>query len=257
MALVESSVGLVVEMETAHGRAALRAIAEPQRLNGHLSARPLMRPLAELDGPPMSRLPDLPSKPGSAASELRSLVSVPSEPSASFPVEGLGFETSDISEIRAESLMSASFVGRLAADVSKPFADPAKEVEPPEERVPTLIGREESGELATSAGPEPRLGGMIPDLGEDETHPPPDEMTMHAEAAEMTLEPFDDPSYGDDTESKQFNEQTPHLPFEEKKKDSLTDEEIEGMLSELEDVVDLGRSNEDGSKAKRRTRKAR
>ena len=52
------------------------------------------------------------------------------------------------------------------------------------------------------------------------------------------------------------NERTPYSPFpDQQKKDSLTDEEIEGMLSDLEEVVNL--DDDDGPKAKRRTRKAR
>jgi Flp pilus assembly CpaF family ATPase len=279
-ALVESSVGLVVEMERANGRATVRSIAEPEQMNGHLSARQLMRPLAEIEGPPMSRTPDLPSRPGKEASELRSVAAFPREPTASFLVDNFGFETSDISEIRAESLMSASFVGRLP-EIDAPKPEPPEETKPraqsASERVPTLIGPADVAELQTLGGAEKKkLGAMVPALGEDDTHPPSDERTMHAEAGEMTLEPLGFPDNSaawsespsevtggaaiddepDDTESKGFaNEHTPYSPFADQKKETLTDEEIEGMLSDLDEVVQLG--DDDGPKAKRRTRKAR
>jgi Flp pilus assembly CpaF family ATPase len=268
-ALVETSVALVVEMERAHGRCTVRSIAEPQRANGHLSAKKLMS--APPPPPPLAPPPPAATRPTGAAAELRSF-SIPKEQTQNFVVDGFGFETSDISEIRAESLMSASFVGRMpevTPDVQPvPEELAAPKERSPSERVPTLIGRGEPSE--------------------DETHPPPDERTMHAEEVEMIEAlSFDDKSYTapatqgldpqegwgndapsevthgpsledepDQTDSKEmYNERTPYSPFADQKKDSLTSEEIEGMLNELDDVVHLG--DDDGPKAKRRTRKAR
>jgi pilus assembly protein CpaF len=259
MALVESSVGLVVEMERANGRTLVRSISEPQRTSGQLSVRPLARPVPDGSTPVIRK----------EASELRSVAAIQKDPTPNFVVDGFGFETSDISEIRAESLMSASFIGRLPDPVleapPKPANETTGEIAPPEEakairrsaseRLPTLIGRADSGEIKTNAGMMPplidqTLGSMPPSMGEDETVPP-DEQTMHAEAGEMTLDAEEADAKG------QFNEQTPYSPFsDQKKNNSLTDEEIEGMLSDLEDVVHFGDEGleDGGAKAKRRTR---
>ena len=106
-ALVESAVGMVVEMERAHGRSIVRAISEPQRVNGALSVRPLMRPPPN-SATPMSRLPEIGTRLGKEASELRSVASLQNkDPTPNFVMDAFGFESSDISEIRAESLMSA------------------------------------------------------------------------------------------------------------------------------------------------------
>jgi type IV secretory pathway ATPase VirB11/archaellum biosynthesis ATPase len=252
-AMVDSSITLVVEMERAHGRCTVKAIVEPSRADAPYVPKPVAAPTVEMSAPPRRGVSDL------------GVVAIPKEPTHSFVVDGFGFETSDISEIRAESLMSASFVGRIPQEPPTPdipehsATDPSPKDRSPSERAPTLVGRPE-----------------------DETHPPADEQTIHAQQNEMTLEPLDvhtfdptvDPTNNswsndapsevthgpslddepDDTENKElYNERTPHGALDEKKKAPLTNEEIEGMLNDLDDVL----GSDDGPKAKRRTRKAR
>lgn len=203
MAMVESSVHLVVEMERTGSYSTIRSIAEPWRTNGSLTARRLMRPDVDDErievrmpsgGAPMTRPPDVPSQPG-PTSELRSVVAIPREITRSQSVEGSEFEFSDLSEIRPEQLMSASFVGRLK--------DAQREVEQTEETPDLPLGstEPESLEAPEPAPPKPvaapreaseRTPTVIgfddadsPEVDfEDETRAP-DEMTVHAEAGEM------------------------------------------------------------------------
>jgi type IV secretory pathway ATPase VirB11/archaellum biosynthesis ATPase len=191
IAIVESGVGLVVEMERAHGIGMVRAIAEPERSSGALSARPIMRPIAEVEAAdrysintplelasPLSRSPQLGSKPGQAMiSELRSVVAIPREQTKSHVVDERAFETSELSEIRPEQLMSASFVGRLGPEIVE--LDSADPVHPQEASGPSAPPPALAGEVGTK---ETLREGPTRDLS---PRPPSDKVrSLRREASE-------------------------------------------------------------------------